>query len=176
MGEQIDGVLYKAGITANGYAATTHTPLDALLANESADDEDLAAARNEGRNEAMGKLLEYFFSEGPEPLALLRRMYAVAKAVRPHLLADMSLEDIALLSGDGGRATVSARIGRVYNLFIEQRGGGKVKAAFQKSATACGKYSEVQKGNKNRKIGAMKAARKTAKTKPQTTLKNKKKP
>lgn len=82
----------------------------------------------------------------------------MVKAVRPQLLGDMSLEDISLLCGDGGRATVSARIGRIYNGYIEERGGGKVKASFQKSATACGKYAEAAKGNNNRRKGMKKKA------------------
>lgn len=159
MKERIDEVLYKAAVTTNGFAATTHTPLDALLAREGGDDGEVEEARHDGRKEAFGALLDYFFAEGPEPLALIRRIYAVAKAIRPHLLGDMSLEDIALLCGDGGRATVGERIKRIYNRYIEERGGGRVKAGFQKSETACGKYAAAQKGNSNRKAGAAKAAK-----------------
>jgi hypothetical protein len=166
MRERIDGVLYKAGVTAGGLAASCHTPLDALIEKEDAEDDGSDHAKADARavealirRDAFSGLMGYFFAEGPEPLALIRRVYAVAKATRPDLLGDMSLQDLALLCGDGGRATVSARIERIYNKFIEERGGGKVKAAFQKSETACSKYREVQRGNDNRKRGKRKAVK-----------------
>ncbi len=121
------------------------TPLEALLASEDGEDEEdsMAAARVE----TFIKLLEFFFQNGPDPLQVLRNVLAVAKAVRPQVLGDMSMEDISIICADAGRGTVSARIKRIYNAKIEEAGGRPVLAPCQKT----GNYSTPQIANKNRK-------------------------
>jgi hypothetical protein len=107
------------------------------------------------------RLLEFFYQCGPDPLHLLRHVFGVTKAVRPELLGDMSLEDIAIICADGGRATVSARIQRIYNGTLQKAGMKDVRAPFQKA----GNFSTSQLGNQNRK---KKPAKMHAKRRPIT--------
>lgn len=137
------------------------TPLDELIRGEVERGVDVDGGGGGAevcveRQEVFRALLGYFFADGVHPLDVVRRVYAVAKAVAPDLIGDMSLEDLAVLCGDGGRATVSARIKRVYNRYIEESGGRGVQAHFQKSATTVRRYAEAQKGNRNRRKGKRK--------------------
>jgi len=92
-------------------------------------------------------VLDYFMRHGREPLQVLRTVFAIAKAIRPELIGDMSMDDIAIACGDGGKATVSARIQRVYNVPVAGAGRAEARASCQKA----GNYSAPQKGNRNRK-------------------------
>lgn len=146
--EVIDYVLQKnaARLTAGLGSMDQETPLEALMrAEESAGEGEEWAIRTE----AWHTLLEFFFSEGPEPLAVIRQIYGIVKALKPELIGDMSCEDIALLCGDGGRATVSARIKRIYNNLLTKN-GSRAKAPFQKNPEALRSFSRAQRGNKNR--------------------------
>ena len=143
--EKIDRILRKNLATA--HVVTSRTPLEELIAQEDgAEDPEFEM---EVRITTFGKLLDFLFQHGPHPLELLRMLYAIVKVLRPHLIADMSLEDLAVLCGDGGKATVSARIERIYNAPRDMRkaGHGELRASFQKT----GNYSEPQKGNTNRR-------------------------
>ena len=131
-----------------------HTPLDALLRKEESarmepglDEEEIYRVRCE----AYVWLLDFFFADGPNPLEVVRRVLATVKAIKPELLGNMSCEDLAILCDDGGRATVSNRVKRLYSRFLEGHGAKVTKARFQKSAAAVERYRAAQKGNKNRK-------------------------
>lgn len=92
--------------------------------------------------------------------------FCLAKALRPQLIADMSLEDIARLSGDlGGRATPSDRIKRLYNRRVEAAGAKGSFVHFQKSASAVAAMTAAQKGNTNRRR-SIKQRRKPVRKKP----------
>lgn len=167
--EALDAVIAKnAHRVAGGCDAhRVHTPMDALIASEVESGLDTEGVREcddamINRQEIFRTLLNYFFADGINPLDVIRRVYAVAKAVAPDLIADMSLEDLAVLCADGGRATPSARIKRVYNRYIEERGGGVRHAHFQKSPTTVKKYAKAQAGNNNRKKNQRKRRRKSA--------------
>lgn len=95
-------------------------------------------------------LFGFFTKKGVDALSVLKMVYVVAKALKEDLIAGMSLESLAVLTGDGGRATVSSRIIREYNRFIESEEGKVMKAHFQKTASVCDKYAAAQMGNKNR--------------------------
>ena len=123
---------------------------------------DLVQVRSEDGSRADGLfygLFDFYMKHGCEAMPVLRMLYVVAKSLREDLIGGMSLESLAVLSGDGGRATVSARIIRDYNNFIESDEGKAVKAYFQKTTTVCEKYRKAQKGNKNRIEGAKKQKR-----------------
>lgn len=145
----IDFVLHKNrdSLTSGMGSLSGETPVDALMRKEEGESSDEWKVRDE----AFNRLMHFFFEDGPEPLAVIKRLFATAKAVAPHLLGDMSMEDIALLCGDGGRATVSARIKRIYSGKLERAGMRAVKAPCQKSADAVRKFREAQMGNTNRK-------------------------
>jgi len=156
MERRIDEVLYKNRKTLH-LVSIPRTPLEELLDGEDGGGHDAAALRAETRLDTFRGMLEFIFQSGPDPLLVLRHVFALTKAVRPELLGDMSLEDISIICADGGRATVSARIKRIYNGTLSKAGMADVRAPFQKS----GNFSEPQKGNKNRKYqpAKMKARR-----------------
>jgi hypothetical protein len=112
-------------------------------------------------------LVKLMASEGLERRNLVAVAYCIAKALRPQLLAGMSLHDIAILSGDkGGRATPCDRGKRVFNRRVAAAGMKGCSVHYQKSAETVKKYSEAQKGNNNRSKNH-KSKKKTArKTKP----------
>ena len=100
----------------------------------------------------IASLVRLLVSEGSTWRLVTSTAFCLAKALRPHLIADMSLEDIARLSGDlGGRATPSDRIKRLYNLRLEAAGAKGSFAHFQKSASAVAAMTAAQKGNTNRR-------------------------
>jgi hypothetical protein len=127
--------------------AVPRTPLEQLLAAEDTADEDERQIRNEERMNTLRALIKFLFQSGPEPLQVLRSTFALAKAIDPAVLGDMSMADIAIICADGGRATVSARIKRIYN-------GKLIKAEMKDARAACqktGDFSTPQVGNKNGK-------------------------
>jgi hypothetical protein len=131
-----------------------HTPLDALMAKEEMGTRGSAMTEEEVyrvRCEAYVWLLDFFFADGPNPLCVIRRVLSLVKAIKPELIGDMSCEDVAVLCDDTGRATVSARIKRIYTRFLEGHGAKVTKARFQKSDDAVRRYRAAQKGNRNRK-------------------------
>lgn len=123
------------------------TPLEELMRVEGGIDEEEAEVRWDERLKTFRVVLEFVFQSGPEPLQVLRHIFAITKAVRPELIGDMSLEDISIICADGGRATVSARIQRIYNGTLQKAGMKNARASFQKA----GDFSTPQKGNQNRK-------------------------
>lgn len=111
----------------------------------------------EERLRGMRGFLEYVYQDGPHPLALVRRLIAITKAVRPDLLLNMSCAQLAVLCDDGkgdaktdGRATVSARTKRLFEQPIKDAGMGGFKAGFQKTESAGHSYSRSAQGNQNR--------------------------
>jgi hypothetical protein len=111
----------------------------------------------EERLRGMAAMLDYFFEDGPHPLAVIRRVYAVVKAIRSTLILKMSAAQIAVLCDDGkgrtcdGRATVVARIKRLFSEPIKKKGMRGFKASFQKTEDAGRSYSGSAKGNQNRR-------------------------
>jgi hypothetical protein len=90
-------------------------------------------------------------SEGKTWKACTAVAYCVAKSLSPHLIAGMSLHDIAILSGDaGGRATPSDRARRIINRRLAAGGAKACSVHFQKRDETVKKYSTAQLGNKNR--------------------------
>jgi hypothetical protein len=144
---KIDQVMRKHAVEAR---PAPMTPLEALMAAEEGDEAEEAEAdrRMALRVQTFRRLLDFFFECGPDPLQVLRRIYAVAKALRPELIGDMAMEDIAIICGDGGgRSTVSARIKRVYGGTITKAGGRPVAAPCEKR----GNFSTPQLANQNSK-------------------------
>lgn len=112
---------------------------------------DALDANWEQRVKGMRGMMSYCFADGPHPLQVLQRVYAVAKAVYPDLVLGMSCEQLAVLCGDDGRATVSARIKRLYNEPVRKAGMNGSQLPWQKSDSATHTYAEKAKGNQNRK-------------------------
>lgn len=140
--EILDRLLAKHAASLH-LARPVPTPLEELMGKEDEDETD----EGEIRLQTLRKLLDYIFQYGPEPIKVLRVIFALAKSVRPELIADMPLDDISIICADGGKATVSARIKRIYNGTLEKAGAKGSAAAFQKR----GEYAKGQKGNTNRR-------------------------
>lgn len=110
----------------------------------------------EERVRGMVRMLDYFYEDGPHPLAVIRRVMAVVKAIRPEILLNMSLAQIAVLCDDGkgrtcdGRATVSERVKRLFEEPIRRSGMHGFKSGFQKTQSANHNYSQAGQGNQNR--------------------------
>lgn len=105
--------------------------------------------------EMLVELVKLMASEGHDWRRVTSVAYCIAKALRPSLIAGMSLEDIALLSGDeGGRATPQHRIKRLFNNRVRDAGFKGCQVHFQKSAAVIEKYRTAQLGNQNRRAGA----------------------
>lgn len=101
--------------------------------------------------ETLVALIHFLVSEGKSWRIVTATAYCIAKALRPHVLAGMSLEDIATLSGDeGGRATPSARGKRLISRRLAAAGGKATHVHYQKSAETVKKYAAAQMGNNNR--------------------------
>lgn len=108
-------------------------------------------------------LCRFWICEGTSWKAAVGVHMALLKTLRPSLLTVMerrnghdvpvmmSLDDIAALCGDAGKATVSARIKRVFNRRLEAQGMLGCFAHFQKSPEAVEKYRQAQLGNTNRR-------------------------
>lgn len=112
---------------------------------------DAEDANWEAQGLGMRRALTYIFAGGPKPLDVLQRCYGLAKALNPELVYNMSCEDIAILSGDEGRATVSARIKRLYNEPVSKAGMKGSFLHFQKDSSAVAAYQKAQSGNQNRR-------------------------
>lgn len=152
------------------YAAEHHIAIAEGLSREELMDGIRSAleANWDERLWAFRGLLDYFFADGPHPLQVIRRVYAVAKAIRPQVILNMSLADLAVLCGDGergarvdtpagpgqrktdGRATQSARMKRLIEAPIKKLGMKGFKSSYEKDESAVEAYSESAKDNKNR--------------------------
>jgi hypothetical protein len=105
--------------------------------------------------QTLAGLIEFIASEGRTWRHLVAVAYCVAKALRPSLIAGMSLHDIAILSGDeGGRATPCDRIKRLYNRRLAAAGAKGSQVHFQKSSGVSATYATAQLGNHNRRRSA----------------------
>jgi hypothetical protein len=102
-------------------------------------------------------LCKFLVSEGYEWKKVVAVQFSIVKALRPFLLGSMSLEDIAVLSGDSGRATVCARVKRLFNKRLEAQGMLGTFAHFQKSPESVERYRAAQRGNHNRNKNLKKA-------------------
>lgn len=114
--------------------------------------------------ETLVALIGFMVSEGKTWRIVTAVAYCIAKSLRPNLLAGMSLEDIATLSGDEGRATPSHRGKRLISRRLKQAGAKATHTHYQKSPEAVEKYRAAQMGNQNR---AKKKTRKNPKADPQ---------
>lgn len=146
--EHVLGAVYRDG----RWDGVEHaTPLSDLLATERAD--GIQTEEEKIRDEAFARLVDFLFADGPHPGCVVRRIFALAKAIRPQVLCTMSLEEIHLMLGET-RAAGSWRIKKIFSGYLAAAGGRAVKARFQKLDTARAAMSRAQRGNHNRADGA----------------------
>lgn len=103
--------------------------------------------------------LEFIGQDGPHPIEIVRNFCTFAQAVRPALLMDASLAQLATICGYGrehgdrktdGRGTMAARFKRKCEEPIRKAGMKGFKFPFQKTESACDAYSDSAQGNQNR--------------------------
>jgi hypothetical protein len=116
------------------------TPLDELLAREGGEEVEEHLIRLE----AFRRLLEYFFGDGPHPGQVIRRVFAITKALRPTLVLNMSLEEIGLMLGET-KAAGSWRIKQLVNRPIARSCGHETNLPWQKSSTAVASYAATRR-------------------------------
>lgn len=142
---RINSVLARKALQ-HGYAfegATVRTPLDELLAKDEPEDAQCE------RRETLQALNRFFVADGPSPGAVVRRVFAVLRAVNPELIAHMTVRELALMF-DETPAAQSWRIKKIFSDYLRERGVKGFKAPFQKSEAARAAYSRAQQGNRNR--------------------------
>lgn len=126
----------------------TRTPLSELVARESVgretDDESVV------RVETLQRLLGFLFEEGPHPGRTMRRLYAVAWALRRDLLMSMTQTELAQMFAET-RAAQSWRIKRIFSGTVERSGCRGRRVPGQRGEDACAAYAARARGNHNRK-------------------------
>ena len=100
---------------------------------------------------SFNQLCRFWVEDGYDWKRALSSHFVIIKSLRPELIGQMSLEDLAVLCGDKGKATVSARAKRIFSRRLESVGMHGTHAHFQKSPEAVEKYRAAQLGNQNRK-------------------------
>jgi hypothetical protein len=135
------------------YAARFREIRSTLTGNASLSDWFKTLRTEEDREtvqESLRSLALLLVSQGTRPRHITGVVYCLAKTLKPELIASMSLETIAVLSGDKGRATPQARCNRIYTLLLEQAGARATRYHHQKSATTAERCRAAQMGNSNR--------------------------
>jgi hypothetical protein len=140
--------VYAREVAHNREPVYHRTPLDELVRKEEGEDDEEFRIRCEGAD----RQLEYFFEDGPDPAAVVRRVFAWAKARRADLLLNMTHHEIGLLLGET-RAAGSYRVKRIVNSRLRAAGFHGTQLPGQKSQTACEKYASSAEGNSNRRKG-----------------------
>lgn len=143
---RINSILARAA-ARRGYnqeSITTITPLTELMATEG------RAELEGGRADVLKQMLLFFYADGQHPGAVLRRVFAVAKALDESLLEGMTLTDMAQMFGET-KAAQSWRIQKIFSGYQRAAGVNGFKASFQKSEAARAAYSRTQRGNTNRR-------------------------
>lgn len=102
-------------------------------------------------SQSFNGLCRFWVEEGMDWKRAVSAHLVIVKALRPELIGQMSLEEIAVLCGDKGKATVSARAKRIFSRRLAEAGSAGTHAHFQKSPEAVAKYRAAQMGNTNRR-------------------------
>lgn len=133
----------------DGYAQKLETPRFGMLFSLSKkirEERDQAFVHQSFRG-----LCGFWTMDGYEWRKAVCAHLVMVKALRPELIGGMSLEDIAVICGDKGKATVSARAKRLFNKRLESMGMHGTFVHYQKSPEAVESYRAAQMGNSNRK-------------------------
>jgi len=100
---------------------------------------------------SFNQLCRFWVEDGFDWKRAMSAHFVIIKSLRPELIGQMSLDDMAVLCGDKGKATVSARVKRIFSRRLENMGMRGTHAHFQKSPAAVEKYRAAQMGNSNRR-------------------------
>ncbi len=148
-GEMPAGAYVEGGVE-------TRTPLDELMSKETEMDlEGEEAVRI--WLEAVAWLLDFVTREGPHPGYVMLNLYVILKKYRPSAIWDIGYRQTGLLFDVSG-AAIEWRVSQL-DAFARSQGLKGVKVGWQRSASGCANYSDVQKGNCNR-LGGKRANKK----------------
>lgn len=143
-------VYRRSGHELSGLDHTISTPLDDLIRQEEGQPEDHYCSGIE----MLGRFLDWVFQKGPNPPEVMKRVYAVAHALRPDLLLNMSGSEIAAIFQET-RAAESARM-MLLNKKMKAAGFKHTSFVARKSETARRRMALSALGNQNRRKGRKK--------------------
>jgi hypothetical protein len=124
---------------------TEKTPLHDLLDKEEHELDEWAV-----RNETTRRLFEYFAADGPDPVNVMRRVYALGSHMSIAPFCELNLREKALMLGDSH----GAQHWRMKKICVDplRRNGAKAyKAPGQKGLGASASAAAAQQGNSNRR-------------------------
>lgn len=122
------------------------------------DDDALTQEVREARLATFQELMDFVWAEGPNPMAALKRLFAITRCGSPQHLAFMTQSDVAILLNET-RAATQSREERVWEKFLEGEGFVGTRGRLKKNDAARATYAQKQKGNHNRQ-GGVKATKK----------------
>ena len=130
-------------------AVCAEMPFDALLAREddgsgeAADEERMAQ-----RRAAVRALFGYLTAEGPQPLKIMKRLFAVGRGLRLPFFSALTMGEAALMFSET-KAAHSWRV-KVLSGMIKLQGMKGYRLSGQKTPEAREHYAAAQAGNRNR--------------------------
>jgi len=105
--------------------------------------------------EAWRSMMAIIWQEGPSPERALKRLVALTWAVSRENLANMTMEELGLLTHET-KSAWSNRIKIIYSDYLKSRGFRGTRVPGQKSESATKAYAAAAKHNKNRASGKKK--------------------
>jgi len=145
-GDRIRQTLLRFYAETSWQPVENQTPLQTLIDGETGGELDEWGCRHE----VLVALLDWLCEDGVHPGAVLRRIYAVGKALNRPPWSLLSLEETGQMFGET-RAAMSWRIKKIFSGYLKKKGFRGFKAPFQKDEEAVASFAKVQKGNRNRR-------------------------
>ena len=139
---------YHARTGSPDLAFVSDAAIGELLA-ESDDGETADEDEMDRRRLICRVLFRFFLGEGPHPSKILKRVFAVGRALRMPFFTELSMTEAALMLGET-KAAHSYRMKTLSGL-IKRTGQHGVRLSGQKSSQASAAYSAAQRGNTNRR-------------------------
>jgi hypothetical protein len=128
-------------------------PFDEILSAESDGEEGEAGEYERAqRRAAIRAIFRYLTAEGPHPLKIMKRLYAIGRGLNIPPFCELTMEEAGLMFGET-KAAHSFRVGLLSGV-IERSGMHGSRLPGQKSRSASLSYSRAQEGNRNRKKGS----------------------
>lgn len=125
-------------------------PFDEILLAESDGEEgEPGEYERAQRRAAIRALFRYLTAEGPNPLKIMKRLYAIGRGLNVPPFCELTMEESGLMFGET-KASHSFRVGLLSGV-IEKCGMRGSHLPGQKSRSASQSYSKAQAGNQNRK-------------------------
>lgn len=128
-------------------------PFDRILRSEEYDGDDEALEVDEDvlaqRREAIRGVFRYLVAEGPHPLKIMKRLYAVGRGLMIEPFCELTMDESALMFSES-KAAHSWRV-KFLSGVIERCGMKGSRLPGQKNKSSTANYSMSQAGNSNRR-------------------------